>query len=44
MKIELTENDALFVRHVLRMYAKQTLMTSFDRETILDLSNQFKTE
>jgi hypothetical protein len=45
MKIELTETDALFVRHVLRMYAKQTEgMTSFDRETILDLSNQFKTE
>lgn len=43
MTIELTETDALFVRHVLRMYAKTTEgMSSFDRDTILDLSNNFK--
>lgn len=42
MQIELTETDALFVRHVLRMYAKTTEgMSSFDREEILDLSNKF---
>ena len=43
MQIELTETNALFVRHVLRMYAKTTEgISSFDRDTILDLSNNFK--
>ena len=42
MQIELTETNALFVRNVLRMYAKTTEgMSSFDREEILDLSNKF---
>lgn len=42
MTIELTETDALFVRHVLRMYAKTTEdITSFDKDEILDLSSKF---
>ncbi len=42
MTIELTETDALFVRYVLRMYAKTTEgMSSFDRDEILDLSSKF---
>ena len=42
-KIELTENDCIFVHYVLRMYAQQTPgLDSEDKEEIHEVAAKFK--
>ena len=43
IKIEITENDVLFVNHVLKMYARTTPgLDNQDQRDILDIANKFK--
>ncbi len=40
--IELKETDAMFVKHVLKMYAKKTQgLDREDREGIIEIANMF---